>query len=68
MPAVVSSYIAALDWKEGQGLVAQFNNGRVAQYPDVPEEVYTSVIGSASVGSAFDQQIKKAGYSFSYLA
>ena len=67
MPAVVSSYIAALDWQEGQGLVAQFNNGRVAKYPDVPEQVYLTVIGSSSVGSAFDQLIKKAGYGFEYL-
>lgn len=68
MPAVVSSYLAALEWKEGEGLTAQFNNGRVGQYPDVPEDVYRQVIGSSSVGSAFDQLIKKAGYSFSYIA
>lgn len=68
MPAVVSSYLAALEWKEGEGLNAQFKNGRVANYPDVPEEVYLSVIGSASVGSAFDSQVKKAGYAFTYIA
>jgi hypothetical protein len=67
MPAVVSSYLAALEWKDGDGLVAQFKNGRVAKYPDVTEDVYQAVIGSSSVGSAFDQLVKKAGYSFSYL-
>jgi len=68
MPAVVSKYLAALEWKDGEGLIAQFKNGRVAQYRDVPEEVYTSVIGSASVGSAFDQLVKKGGYAFTYIA
>lgn len=68
MPAVVSSYILALEWKADSGLTAQFKGGRIAQYPDVPEDVYRSVIGAESVGSAFDQLVKKAGYGFSYLA
>jgi hypothetical protein len=67
VPTVVSSYLAALEWKEGSGLIAQFTNGRVAQYPDVAESVYTEVIGSASVGSAFDRLVKKGGYAFTYL-
>lgn len=67
MPQVASSYITALEWKADQGLIAQFKNGRVAKYPDVPEEVYEQVLAGPSIGSNFDALIKKGGYSFEYI-
>ncbi|SKA95803.1 KTSC domain-containing protein [Agreia bicolorata] len=49
-------------------LEAEFRHGGIYQYFDVPVEVYTGLMSAAntgqSVGSYFDQYVKKAGYRY----
>ena len=45
-------------------LEIEFNTGSIYQYFGVPQNVYEELMGAASKGRYFDQNIKKAGYSY----
>jgi hypothetical protein len=50
--------------EQNEILEVEFNGGRTYQYHGVPNQVYRNLMSAASHGSYFDQNIKKAGYSF----
>ena len=45
-------------------LEVEFLSGGIYQYSGVPEYVYTGLMSASSKGSFFDQNVKKAGYSY----
>jgi hypothetical protein len=47
----------AYDWDEGT-LQIKFVSGEVYTYRDVPEGVYTGMLGAESLGRAFNQLVK----------
>ena len=60
MPPVSSTNVAAVDYDDSRRvLVVQYNSGGVYEYfPDVPRELYESVIGASSVGRALNGLVK----------
>jgi len=42
----------------------EFNKGAVYVYEDVPEDVYHTLMTSESIGRAFSELIKSAGYTY----
>jgi KTSC domain len=64
--SVSSSNIAAIAYEpETSTLGVRFLNGGEYHYFAVPEGVFLGLQSASSVGSYFDQYVKKAGYSFS---
>ena len=49
---------------ESSTLEIEFTNGSVYQYHGVPESVHVGMMNAASKGSYLDQNVKKAGYSY----
>ena len=49
---------------ERRVLEIEFSNSSVYQYYGVPESVYRGLMSASSHGQYFDQEIKKAGYSY----
>jgi hypothetical protein len=45
-------------------LEVEFNRGGVYQYLGVPEDVYTTVAESDSVGKSFSSLVKSKGYKY----
>jgi hypothetical protein len=59
---VESSLLKALGYDAGTStLEVEFHNGSVYVYAGVPEGVYSEVMGSESVGKAFNRLIKSEG-------
>jgi hypothetical protein len=67
--SVSSTNISAIGYDEiSQTLCVRFNNLAEYHYFGVPQEVYDGLRIAASVGQFFDQNVKKAGYSYSQVA
>lgn len=64
--SVSSSNLAAVAYEpETSTLGIRFVNGGEYRYFGVPEEIFIGLQSASSVGSYFDQYVKKAGYSYS---
>jgi KTSC domain len=64
--SVSSSNIAAVAYEpETSTLGIRFHHGGEYHYLGVPEEIFVGLQSASSVGSYFDQYVKKAGYSYS---
>jgi len=62
---VQSSNLAAVGYDlDTATLVVQFLNGTAYQYSGVPEHEFAGLMGSASKGTYFNQNIKRAGYPY----
>lgn len=62
---VSSSMLASVGYDEQkQILEIEFHSGGVYQYLGVPSQVYLDLMAAASHGTYFDQNIKKADYSY----
>ncbi len=48
-------------------LVVRFHEGRTYQYFDVPEPVYTTLIGADSIGQCFNRDVRLASYAYHRL-
>jgi hypothetical protein len=48
-------------------LEIQFRNGRIYQYFDVPESIYTDLLVAPSKGTYFHFNIKRAGFTFARI-
>ncbi len=56
---VSSSLVKSVGYHaEEMVLEIEFTSGRVYQYFDVPEEIYSGLIGASSLGSYFNAHIK----------
>lgn len=63
--SVTSSNLASVGYDSTtQTLEIKFLHGSVYQYLNVPLSVYQGLMAASSHGSYFDQNIKKAGYSY----
>ena len=51
-----------------QTLEVEFLHGGIYQYSNVPLSVYEGLMGASSHGSYFDQNVKKAGYSYQKIS
>jgi hypothetical protein len=57
---VVSSNIASVGYDaEAYVLEVEFTNGHIYQYFDVPEAVFAELVGSSSLGSYLNTNIRK---------
>jgi hypothetical protein len=66
MQSVSSSNLAAVGYdNDSATLRIQFLHGGSYDYYGVPSDVYDGLMGAGSKGTYFDQNIKKAGYSYS---
>lgn len=64
--SVSSSNVAAVGYDDlTNTLGVKFLNGSEYHYGGVPKEVYEGLLSASSVGSYFDQHVKKAGYGYS---
>ncbi len=48
-------------------LEIEFNSGGIYQYFGVPEHIFNELMSAGSKGTYFDQNIKKAGYTFNKI-
>ena len=63
--SVSSSNVAAVGYESGTNtLGVRFHDGSEYHYFGVPEEVFDGLRTASSVGSYLDQNVKKAGYSY----
>ena len=63
--SVSSSNLASVGYDPNtQTLEVEFLHGGIYQYTDVPLSVYEGLMAASSHGSYFDQNVKKAGYSY----
>lgn len=63
--SVSSSNIASVGYNPStQTLEVEFLHGGIYQYTNVPLSVYEGLMAASSHGSYFDQNVKKAGYSY----
>jgi len=63
---VESRNLASVGYEvETSTLEIEFHNGGIYQYFGVPENVYQELMNASSKGTYFDQNVKKAGYSYS---
>lgn len=63
MEVVSSSMLRAIGYDEGDETVAvQFKNGDVWHYLGVPKDIYEYVRTAPSMGHAFIQHIRDAGF------
>jgi hypothetical protein len=64
--SVSSSAIAAVGYeRETNTLGVRYLDGSEYHYFGVPEDVFEGLRSASSIGSYFNQYVKKAGYSFS---
>jgi len=62
---VQSSSLASVGYDPATStLEVEFLNGSVYQYSGVPDHVHEGLMNAASKGSYLDQNVKKAGYSY----
>lgn len=62
---VSSSNIAAVGYESSTStLGVQFLNGSEYHYNNVPSHHHSGLLNASSVGSYFDEHIKKGGYSY----
>lgn len=67
--SVSSSNISSIGYDENSNtLEIEFHNGGVYQYFNVPKNVFEGLMSASSHGQYFDQNIKKAGYSYRQVA
>jgi hypothetical protein len=67
--AVSSSTVSAIGYDEASNtLGVRFLNGTEYHYFGVPQDVFEAMRSAPSVGRFFDQNIKKAGYSYARIA
>jgi hypothetical protein len=65
---VSSSNISAVAYDdETSTLGVRFLNGTEYHYSNVPPDVFEGLKSASSVGTYFDQNVKKAGYPFSRM-
>ncbi|MEM7061866.1 MAG: KTSC domain-containing protein [Cyanobacteria bacterium P01_B01_bin.77] len=63
--SVSSSNLASVGYDpNSQTLEIEFLHGGIYQYSNVPLSVYEGLMAASSHGSYFDQNVKKAGYSY----
>ena len=56
---VSSSNIAAVGYDpDTMTLEVEFNSGKIYQYFDVPEVIFTEILGASSPGGYFNQNVK----------
>ncbi|NAT79109.1 KTSC domain-containing protein [Dickeya fangzhongdai] len=56
---VNSSNLSSVGYdEESQTLEVEFNHGGIYQYYNVPENIYTDLMGAGSVGSFFSHNIR----------
>lgn len=66
MIPVSSSNLLSIGYdNETATLRIEFKNGSQYEYYGVPEDVFNGLLSAGSKGTYFDQNIKKAGYSYS---
>jgi KTSC domain len=51
---VTSSNVASLGWHD-ETLEVEFRSGHIYEYHDVPEAVYTTLLGADSIGKALHE-------------
>tara|TARA_R100001082_G_scaffold109988_1_gene88526 strand:- start:9827 stop:10063 length:237 start_codon:yes stop_codon:yes gene_type:complete len=62
---VVSSSIRSVGYDLSEKTMeVEFSKGQVYQYFDVPESTYNSLMVAVSIGSAFDELVRRGGFSF----
>ncbi|MEM8505380.1 MAG: KTSC domain-containing protein [Cyanobacteria bacterium P01_D01_bin.1] len=67
--SVSSSNLASVGYDPNtQTLEVEFLHGGIYQYSNVPLSVYEGLMGASSHGSYFDQNVKKAGYSYQEIS
>lgn len=67
--SVSSSTVQAVGYDDASNtLGVRFLNGSEYHYFGAPREVYEGLLSASSVGSYFDQYVKKAGYACSRVA
>lgn len=67
--SVQSSNLASVGYDPSRStLEIEFHGGGIYQYYGVPQHIYEGLMNAGSKGSYFDQNIKKAGYSYSKVA
>jgi hypothetical protein len=62
---VESSNIESLAYENGR-LYARFLQGGIYEYENVPEVIFTELLGAESVGKAFHRLIRKSSEPFPY--
>jgi hypothetical protein len=63
--SVTSSSLSAVAYDDnGQILGVQFQKSGEYHYYGVPREVYEAFMSAPSIGTYFDQYVRKAGYPF----
>jgi hypothetical protein len=63
--SVSSSALSAVGYDDTSNtLGVRFVDGREYNYYGVPKEIFEGLRSAPSVGTYFDQYVKKAGYSF----
>ena len=60
---VASDVVHSIKWRAGT-MTVRFRNGSKYKYYDVPENVFSVLKTSPSVGRAFDKLVKQNGYKF----
>lgn len=66
---VSSSTVSAVGYDQSSStLGVRFLNGSEYHYYGVPESVFDGLRSAASIGRYLDQNVKKAGYSYSRVA
>jgi hypothetical protein len=58
MTAVTSSNLRAIGWREGLGLVVEFNNDGVYAYPGIVRATMDTILEAESVGKSFHAEVK----------
>lgn len=65
---VQSSNLSSVGYDANNMIIEiEFNNGGVYQYFGVPEHIFNELMSAGSKGVYFDQNIKKAGYTFNKI-
>jgi hypothetical protein len=63
MRPVKSSNLHSVGWKDGI-LIIKFNNRRVYQYPNVPQEIFEGLVRAESPGRVFHRYIYDQGWEY----
>lgn len=62
---VASTHLASVGYDPAKHtLEIEFQNGRVYQYFNIPEEVYQALMAAESHGSYFNSYIREGGYAY----
>ncbi len=65
---ITSSCLAEVSYEpRAATLTVRFHDGRTYQYVDVPEPVYTTLIGADSIGQCFNRDVRRASYAYHRL-